>query len=76
MIRRYCDVCGVEILNLAADERIKKALNGIVIEVIVGVYKGAWNSGDFCVPCVIKTVVEGVPYGVAAARRGEGIHAE
>ena len=64
MVRRFCDMCGTELLKnnslddhtlkgkLQRNEKPKNTLN-INIQTALN---GVWNEGDFCKYCVIDTV--------------------
>lgn len=62
MIKRYCDVCGFEILRNYVSNRLKSTLdiNGRKYTADVEVMtNGAANVGDLCLACVLKIVNEG-----------------
>lgn len=61
-IRRYCDRCGTEISRSATTHRIRRQLDGIQIEVMVG-WQGTWNAGDVCRPCTVLVIQAGQPFG-------------
>jgi hypothetical protein len=61
-IRVLCDVCGKEMQRNAAQDRIKRRAANVTVEVLVA-YKGQWNAGDVCEPCVIKIVSGGTTLG-------------
>ena len=60
MLKRFCDVCGVEIFGPTAlsgrmTAEIKRASAALKIEIITA-KDSTWNDGDFCKYCIIDAV--------------------
>ena len=57
MIKRFCDVCGSEKVEVA---RLEGGFKGVHFQVLVGSLDEdralVWNRGDFCAHCIIDAV--------------------
>lgn len=69
-IRRFCDLCGVEIERNYVAERFQpwkwftSGAGGINVTVELAVRIGeTWNKGDACLPCIRSVVTEGKEIG-------------
>jgi hypothetical protein len=61
MIKHFCDNCESEINNYSV-ERLARQYGNIKIQISVA-WKGVWNSGHLCAPCIIEAVKLGIePY--------------
>lgn len=58
--KTFCDVCGEETPTSVTGDRVKDStvLNGMTVnvEVMCGLGRGSWNSGDLCKPCLFQAL--------------------
>ena len=59
MIKRFCDMCGVEVHRNYVSDRYEPSFEQFKVEIMV--YKGGTNnSGEMCLNCIKKIVAEGI----------------